>query len=241
MKLEDFKKLVREIMESELQSMTNERNDVDDVDLYDIQRDFDNGALDYEDYVELMRRYAPRDDPPRRYPGKARVGSYPPTPERPATPAPAADKNAMLQQKIKYKDEDGTEREATVKSLLGYAKDHPGRKLAARVYAQFMAKSRQGAGAPQKENSEEKMCEGEGCLDEKSVPQPYDRKKARKMTKSQVDNRKRIGRNMLANEKTVSKFRKKFGDDWKDHLWAAASSAAFRQSGSSKSDDTRKK
>lgn len=92
-----------------------------------------------------------------------------------------------------------------------------------------------------KEETNEKMCEGEGCLDEKSVPQPYDRKGARKMTKGQVDKRRQIGRDMMSNEKTVSKFRKKYGDEWKDYLWAAASSAAFRQSGSTKSDDKRKK
>ena len=84
------------------------------------------------------------------------------------------------------------------------------------------------------------ICEGEGCLDEKSVPQPYDRKGARKMTKGQVDLRRKIGRDMMANEKTVSKFRKKYGDEWKDYLWAAASSATFRQSGSSKADDKKK-
>lgn len=78
-------------------------------------------------------------------------------------------------------------------------------------------------------------------IDEKSVPQPYDRNKARKMSSSQVEKRKKIGRDMLANEKTVSKFRKKYGDEWKDYLWAAASSAAFRQSGTTKADDKRKK
>ena len=87
----------------------------------------------------------------------------------------------------------------------------------------------------------EEICEGEGCLDEKSVPQPYDRKGARKMTKSQVDLRKQIGNAMMRDEKKVSKFRKKYGDEWKDYMWAAASSAAFRQSGSTKSDDKRKK
>jgi hypothetical protein len=91
------------------------------------------------------------------------------------------------------------------------------------------------------EEMDEKVCEGEGCLDEKSVPQPYDRKSARKMNKGQIEKRKQIGRDMMANEKTVSKFRKKYGDEWKDYLWAAASSAAFRQSGSTKSDDKRKK
>jgi len=83
-------------------------------------------------------------------------------------------------------------------------------------------------------------CEGAGCLDEKSVPQPYNRKGARKMSKSQVELRKKIGKSMISNEKTSSKFRKKYGDEWKDYIWAAASSAAFRQSGSSKADDKKK-
>jgi len=87
----------------------------------------------------------------------------------------------------------------------------------------------------------EEMCEGEGCLDEKSVPQPYDRKSARKMTKSQIDLRKSIGQAMMRDEKKVSQFRKKHGDEWKDYLWAAASAAAFRQSGSNKGDDKKKK
>jgi len=86
----------------------------------------------------------------------------------------------------------------------------------------------------------EEICEGEGCLDEKSVPQSYNRKTARKMSKSQVDLRKKISQAMMRDEKKVSKFRKKYGDEWKDYLWAAASSAAFRQSGSTKSDDKRK-
>jgi glutamate synthase domain-containing protein 1 len=86
-------------------------------------------------------------------------------------------------------------------------------------------------------DSTDATCEGEGCLEEKSVPQPYNRKSARKMSKSQVEKRKKIGRDMMSNEKTASKFRKKYGDEWKDYLWAAASSAAFRQSGSSKADD----
>jgi hypothetical protein len=87
----------------------------------------------------------------------------------------------------------------------------------------------------------EEICEGEGCLDEKSVPQPYDRKGARKMNKSQIALRKRIGNAMMDDEKKVSQFRKKHGDDWESYLWAAASSAAFRQKGSSKSDDKKKK
>ena len=74
----------------------------------------------------------------------------------------------------------------------------------------------------------EEICEGEGCIEEKSVPQPYNRKGARKMSKSQVEKRQKIGREMLGNEKTVDKFRKQYGQDWKDYLWAAASAAAFR-------------
>jgi hypothetical protein len=52
----------------------------------------------------------------------------------------------MMQQKIKYKDADGKEHEATVKSLLGYAKDHPGRKAAARVYAKHMSSQKKEEG-----------------------------------------------------------------------------------------------
>lgn len=65
-------------------------------------------------------------------------------------------------------------------------------------------------------------------LDEKSVPEPYDRKNRRKMTKSQISDRDRIGKKMKANRKTVAKFKKKFGADWKDYLWASASNAAIR-------------
>ena len=74
----------------------------------------------------------------------------------------------------------------------------------------------------------EEICEGEGCLDEKSVPPPYNRKGARKMTKSQIERRDRIGREMEKSEKTVSRFRKAHGQDWKSYLWAAASAAALR-------------
>jgi hypothetical protein len=89
----------------------------------------------------------------------------------------------------------------------------------------------------------EEICEGEGCLDEKSVPEPYNRKSPprRPMSKSQIEKRKRIGNSMMRDEKTVSKFRKKYGDDWKSYLWAAASSATFRERGSTKGDDKRKK
>lgn len=75
---------------------------------------------------------------------------------------------------------------------------------------------------------QDSICEGEGCIEEKSVPQPYNRKGAKKMSKSQIEKRQKIGRNMLGNEKTVDKFRKAHGQDWKDYLWAAASAAAMR-------------
>ena len=90
-------------------------------------------------------------------------------------------------------------------------------------------------------SSTEEICEGEGCLDEKSVPQPYDRKGARRMTKAQIAKRKRIGKAMEDDEEKVSKFRKAHGDDWRSYLWAAATSATFREKGSSKSDDKKKK
>jgi len=153
---------------------------------------------------------------------------------KPKTPAKSFRQvftRALVATKIKYKDAEGKEHEATVSSLLKYPKDHPGYKAAARLYASSMAR------APKDEG----ICEGEGCLDEKSVPQPYDRKGARKMTKGQIEKRRKIGRDMMSNEKTASKFRKKYGDEWKDYLWAAASSAAFRQSGGNKGDDKRKK
>lgn len=89
------------------------------------------------------------------------------------------------------------------------------------------------------DTNQEETCEG--CIDEKSVPQPYNRKTARKMSKFQIDLRKKIGQSMMRDEKKVSKFRKQYGDEWKDYIWAAASSAAFRQSGGNKSDDKRKK
>jgi hypothetical protein len=137
----------------------------------------------------------------------------------------------MVKGKIKYKDAEGKEHEATVGSRLKYPKDHPGYKAAARHYASGL----------QRAPKDEGICEGEGCLDEKSVPQPYNRKGARKMTKSQVDLRKKIGDAMMRDEKKVSKFRKKHGDEWKDYLWASASAAAFKQSGSYKGDDKKKK
>ena len=240
MKSEDFKNIVREVIREELQSLTNE-------DEYDRARD---AKLDRNPMHGIARqRFSNRD----------------------------TGKDKLLAQKVKYKTTDGKEGEATVQALLGYDKNHPGRKIAAQMYAQFMGKRKADDAASKKwyadkdaearaareknlsprelerlknieaekkaKKTSEEICEGEGCLDEKSVPEPYNRKSPprRPMTKSQIDLRKRIGRNMMSNEKTVSKFRKAHGDDWKSYLWAAASSAVFRQKGTSKSDDKRKK
>jgi len=87
---------------------------------------------------------------------------------------------------------------------------------------------------------EQEIYEYSNGLEEKSVPQPYDRKKARKMSSSQVSDRDKIGKKMKANPKTVARFRKKYGDEWEDYLWASASSRALgggfkKKGGSSKS------
>lgn len=127
----------------------------------------------------------------------------------------------MLQGKLLYKDEEGKQREATMASLLKYPKDSLGYKAAARAYAMGL----------QRAPKDEGICEGEGCLDEKSVPEPYNRNSPprRPMTKSQISLRKKIGNAMMRDEKKVSQFRKKYGDDWKSYLWAAASAAVFKQ------------
>jgi hypothetical protein len=97
---------------------------------------------DYDRDDWLMRggtgKYSPRYSPrhsPRRGPRTI------PTPSRPQGPQHAT-KDALLQHMVKYHDEKGVEREATVRSLLSYDKNHPGRKIAARMYAQHMAKNR---------------------------------------------------------------------------------------------------
>jgi hypothetical protein len=68
-------------------------------------------------------------------------------------------------------------------------------------------------------------------LDEKSVPEPYNRNSPprRVMKKNQIEKRDRIGKRMLKNKKVTSKFQKKHGQDWKSYLWAAASAAALRE------------
>lgn len=233
-------------------------------------------------------------------------------PQAPAPTSTADAKKAMLQQVVKYKNTDGSEGEATVASLLKYPTDHPGRKAAARIYAQFMAKT--GQSRPRTEGhttrdshtkpaddhrkphmnphlAHEEICEGENCeetthtmgtnmnahdklkqivreelknvlreliakskmedtpsvslqnpapstapaetdkeLDEKSVPEPYNRNSPprRKMSKGQVEKRDGIGKRMLKNKKMVAKFQRDHGQDWKSYLWAAASAAALR-------------
>jgi hypothetical protein len=263
MKTEDFKNMVREIIREELSSIVQEQA----AQWWLTPAEAEVGghlepSLVHEDEYD-RKRDAKLDKNPMHGIARNRFSNR------------DTGKDKLLAQKVKYKTADGKEGEATVQTLLGYDKDHPGRKAAARIYAQFMGK-RKAADADSKnwyaqkdaENqaereknlsprelerlkqisaakkagkTSEQICEDEGCLDEKSVPQPYDRKSARKMSKSQIEKRRKIGRDMMSNEKTASKFRKKYGDEWKDYLWAAASSAAFRQSGSTKSDDKRKK
>ena len=143
------------------------------------------------------------------------------TPKTPAKTYKQVYTRALVATPIKYKDAEGKEHTATVASLLKYPKDHPGYKAAARMYASGM----------QRAPKDEGICEGEGCLDEKSVPEPYNRNSPprRPMTKSQVALRKKIGNAMMRDEKKVSQFRKNYGDDWKSYLWAAATAATFRQ------------
>ncbi len=242
MKAEDFKNMVREIIREELSSLVQEQ--AEQWWLKPAEAEVDahlKPSMVHEDEYDRTRD-AKLDRNPTWGSG-ARYNV------RRADP-PDKQKNAVLDQKVKYKDEDGKEHEATVSSLLRYDKNHPGRKIAARIYAQFMGKRKAADAALTKKvdaamaakygkKTSEQVCEGEGCLDEKSVPQPYNRKSPprRPMSKSQIDKRKRIGRDMMSNEKIVSKFRKKHGDEWKDYLWAAATSATFRQGGSNRGDD----
>lgn len=238
MKAEDFKNMIREIIREELQNLTNEEK-------YDSDKDL--RAMGFRSWDDYYRAY-PEMDPnaPARPKSKEPFVPNPRFPQKPYAMPPGAktlgpmpgyatDRKNMLHQKIKYKNVDGSEGEGFVYSLLKYAKDHPGYKAASRVYAQFMAKNKDRA------PKEEQICEGEGCLDEKSVPQPYDRKSARKMAKSQIALRKKIGDAMMRDEKKKSYFRRKHGDEWKDYLWRSASAAAFKQRGGNAGDDKRKK
>lgn len=64
-------------------------------------------------------------------------------------------------------------------------------------------------------------------LSEKSVPEPYNRKEARRMTPAQIKVRDKIGKQFKKSEKTKKYFQKKFGDEWIDYLWATATNAAM--------------
>lgn len=68
----------------------------------------------------------------------------------------------------------------------------------------------------------------EAPLTEKSVPEPYDRKGARKMSGRQIEKRDRIGKAMKSDEKTTDRFRKKHGQDWESWLWRSATASAMR-------------
>jgi hypothetical protein len=65
-------------------------------------------------------------------------------------------------------------------------------------------------------------------INEKSVPEPYDRYNARKMTASQINRRDKIGKKMLKQKSTMSYFKDNYGDDWESWLWAAATTIAMR-------------
>lgn len=64
-------------------------------------------------------------------------------------------------------------------------------------------------------------------LKEKSVPQPYDRNNARPMTAAQVSKRDLVGNKMLDNPGAVKYFKKEFGSEWEDYLWATATNIAI--------------
>lgn len=67
-------------------------------------------------------------------------------------------------------------------------------------------------------------------LDEKSVPEPYNRKSPprRKMTATQVKRRDTIGKSMKERPAAVKYFKKKFDKDWEYYLWAAATNKAIK-------------
>jgi hypothetical protein len=64
-------------------------------------------------------------------------------------------------------------------------------------------------------------------LMEKSVPEPYNKKEARKMKDKEVKKRDKIGSAMEDNPRAVKHFKKKHGNDWKSYLWAAATNKAM--------------
>lgn len=64
-------------------------------------------------------------------------------------------------------------------------------------------------------------------LNEKSVPQPYNRKEARPMTPALIAKRDKIGKAMLNDPEAVKGFKERHGEEWEDYLWATATSKAF--------------
>lgn len=64
-------------------------------------------------------------------------------------------------------------------------------------------------------------------IEEKSVPQPYDRNSAREMTEEQVKRRDVIGKKLLKTPDAVQYFKTNFGDEWEDYLWATATNIAI--------------
>jgi hypothetical protein len=108
---------------------------------YDTYRDLYLTGGDPRDYG--LPSYNPYPDRHRRPLQSPRRQSGPITPQAALPPdQQKAQRDALLGQTVKYIDVDGTEREATVKSLLSYSKEHPGRRIAARMYAQLMSRIR---------------------------------------------------------------------------------------------------
>jgi hypothetical protein len=64
-----------------------------------------------------------------------------------------AERDAMLAQMVKNPE---TNQDITVKTALGYDKNHPARKAAAKIYAQFMAKRQGGQQSPQAGTAQQK-------------------------------------------------------------------------------------
>lgn len=65
-------------------------------------------------------------------------------------------------------------------------------------------------------------------LQEKSVPQPYNRNAAREMTPAQIKRRDKIGNKMVDTPDAVKYFKKEFGSEWEDYLWATATNIAIK-------------
>jgi hypothetical protein len=64
-------------------------------------------------------------------------------------------------------------------------------------------------------------------VQEKSVPQPYNRNSARDMTADQIKRRDTVGKKMLSKKEAVKYFQDNFGDEWEDYLWATATNIAI--------------